>query len=264
MIHPIFDFMPDKNVAEICSEIFDVPKFTFATNERSCQRYEGDGYPPTPAYLGAMAITYLEETEPGLFNARSQFTSVDSTSISLPEVADMYEDYVGRLQSETGILNVIYFGENEASKNDIDLTTWYVNKVAQKGGKLLSAYVISRAEVDGQLIDAVAIPRGVADDLPLMARDTVATLRPELEKMANSEKTDDQVKGHIREILKIFLINDPILKNISTIASASLLPDAKQLSDTLRLADLPKSPSQPPKSGGNRASRRANKKGRRF
>jgi hypothetical protein len=256
VIHPVFRELPDKSQAEACSEMFDMD-FKFATDQSLADRYSDAGFPPTPAYMTSVTAAYLEHQANGEVGVRAQFMGFDHKKTKPSEIAELYEGSVGFFQSNAEMLTTIgnlseelHGGVGGAE----GVKTWHINKVARAGGRLLAAHVTSRAIVDGRLIEAVAVPCGVFNDLPLLARHAISTLRPALEDVISSDTYPEDEKDLVKKAMRSFLSNDETIKSLGTISAASFLPEAKQLAAMLRAQSVTGAPSANP--GTNRAERR--------
>lgn len=261
MIHPVFSKLHDLNTAEVCSEIFKEHEYIFVATEESCRKYECDSFPPTPAYFGSVIFAYLDIQDTGMVGIRQQMILLDSDVVTTDEISNMYSKNVEEVSSLSSTLDVIDFWVDECMGESITYKEWYAHKTLQTGNRLLAAHIIARTADDGGLIDAIALPRIISEELPLIARDTVMAIRPDIDELKQSgfSKLSDY---QIDEMLKMFSTNDPILKSLGHVAACSLLPDTKLLAS--RLKNIQKiGDHQTLTTNTNRASRRANKHNRR-
>lgn len=214
MIHPLFEGVADRKKAEIFSSFLYDNSHTFASGDADAP-YDGDGaFPPEPAHFNSVVLAYIEdgalrvqraETYPGL--------------VSPPDEASSYETMVGSYQSAVPELEAIM-----PVMGYPDISTYYLERVRERGDQVLAAYMIGKVASSGALIDALASPKSVSDHLPQLVRNMMVDLGAEAERTLPKERAtevNEFLKGVGGGILRL----GGSAKEIGPIAASRFLPE---------------------------------------
>ena len=224
MLHPAFEPVPDRTMAEACSQsLIEAGAFKFATPELTVEQY-GPGFPPVPTEIVSVIATYLEDGSDGPVG-RTRFASLSANMPTAGEIADLYDITVGGFQSHIPEIERTLRALPEFAGEE-DVTSWCVATAQRAGKRLLAAHFVGRTVADDVLIDALVYPTEIMQNLPLIIRNAVVEINPLLSADAEALGIDPQRLSVLREGVKPLLRGDSSMANFSAVAVSRLLPEA--------------------------------------
>ncbi len=232
MNHPLFEKIPNANMAEACSQMFEIGDYKFATSASITEKY-GETFPPVPTEILSVVACYLEETPDGV-TARTQFAGLSSNMPEHSEISDIYERTIGLLQSQRPLIGSIVEGIPEF-RGETGLMRWCMDTASKNGKKLMAAHMIGRVVSDGAMIDTTVYPTEIMEGIPLIIRNSMVKLSIELDKKASAAGYSFDEIENLREMLKPVLRNDSELANLSVVAVSGFLPEVDKFREVVKL-----------------------------
>ncbi|MDQ5913740.1 MAG: hypothetical protein QG623_359 [Patescibacteria group bacterium] len=223
-IHAAFERIPDEGMAEAASDWVLTNGYKFATLPYVEEQYGGDGkFPPVPAYTTAVTVAYLQDTPQGT-GLRTQRCNMFTDLTSEEVVSAKYQERVGRIQDQeelfAGIVRVI----PEFNYTIEGMKTWCMERVKREGLKVVAAHQVCQVPADNGVIDALVFPKCIMQDLPLIFRNQVVSLNPQLREIANSGVFPSLTNSILDEGIGPLLRGDAIIANLADAAAALILP----------------------------------------
>lgn len=175
-----------------------------------------DAFPPVPAYLRAMALTYIadENAEGSLVRRQCLLLPDEPQRVHnfATRFMDAYEGEVTPLQemSGNGIANIASIAMRDVGQEMITLAR-------SDGLRTLAAFTLFSTEDDSQTFTAMLVPKRIRSELPLVTRNQLMPFLGDPEELP--------VSAHVKRAIKAVYQNDSrIADGQVAFATANLLP----------------------------------------
>lgn len=253
-MHPMFDKVPDKQMAEACNQIF-VPDggYKYASNREVIDRYGSERvFPPVPSEIVAITAAYVETDHTGS-HVRRQLLGLQPDAASPAQLDSLYQKTVVVSQRMVpSLLQVTKMSPELGGRID-DVQRWCGRLAMRDGRKMLAAHVVARVVSDGLLIDTLAYPTVIQREFPLAAREAVVPYLPLIRGLIAAGLMPDMISESFNEAAGPLLHGDEAAGAYSLVAMSSFLPDRRKFKASL---DAVLGPRHPTGTGGQGISRR--------
>lgn len=231
MRHPAFDFIPNDEIAEMCSStLIDRGKYTYVATEMDIDRYsEVEGFerafPPVSADMIMVHTAHLARREDGLAIERSMSTHGNKELLpNLDEAADLYErTIVPHQQTALSLLQPTLTGLSPKLAASGGVAGWAVDEALTNKKPLLAAHITARVAHDNELLDSLVFPVEFENKFPMILRDTLSRLLPMLSQLVDAEA----LPGDFMKVIEPIMVNSEQSRTLgAAVASVFLLtPD---------------------------------------
>jgi len=252
MIHEIYKDIPSLDMAEACSEILLTNNFKYVVAQEFEDKYRSDHFPPEPAHLTSVVAAYLEG-DPKENRVRRQFATLHP-DVKPEEISADYRQQVGERQLFIPFLEKIVTIVPELNGTLTGTKMWCARKVGEQGGRLVAAHLTARVARNNDLIGALVIPKSVTTELPLIIRDTLVRVLPQITKYSEDNTIAQDELDTFLKAIGPHLRGEDLATCLAEIAFASILPETNVFIEAI--TNTPKSTPNPTNTPGeDRATR---------
>lgn len=164
-------------------------------------------FPPAPAQIGAMGITYLHGGE-----LKSQFAELDPDLVTVDEVSEAFASRLADLQA------IFPYAENAFGAIGYNIMRLYLESMAKADKRVAAAFVVGRVASSNMLIDALIYPKIINESFPLVLREAV------VDTLAASPDPNGEAARQLRERAGDIIRMNPHAKDVGAIVASGFMP----------------------------------------
>jgi hypothetical protein len=216
MIHPVFESIPDHEMAHACSEILVPGQYTFAQRPDLIERYGNSAFPQVPAaeFVAISAAYYEGDANRHGLNERQQFTTLVPNP---PSGEAMAKEYTKTID---------YFRDPKLQPSTEEyFEFWADEQIRLSRKRLIAAHVIARSISDGSLIDAFVYPKQIMTDFPFVTREVAVDVMAHVKTTNSPQEFGYETLEDLKEALRPFLQADEEIRKIGAGIMSLHLPD---------------------------------------
>ena len=219
-VHPYFGTIPDRYVAEACSEVLIPGEYKNNYSLEGTNFTPADGFPPEPAYLSSLTAAIIDRDGSSVRRIALHDISGNQSKPKDRDLVDSYRDSVVFFQNIATEFEIIaeHFGIQDRHPQFGRLGQWAINLTKASGKRVIAAH-LAFITVDGKRVhDGMSYPTEIKEDFPLLLR---SFLRP----LTNGEEQDFTQIGI--DSAQSAVLNDnlsKVMKNDKSIQAVAALP----------------------------------------
>lgn len=235
MIHPYFETVPDKYVAEVFSEW--VVRQDFTHNSEVIESFGREaGFPPEPSYLTSVTAAFLAPDDTSVRWSGVYGVSGRDVDPSDAELLQSYRDNVLRHKAPVPTMEEMATALDiaEAHPQYGRLGQWCIDLAHREGVRLLGAHLVFRADRSNRLYSSLTYHRAIKEQFPLLVRQA---LQP-LVLLQDTAEADIAGQGGLPPAVQKFLAsarrNDESFQTLAGVPPSALMPSLTQVKAGLR------------------------------
>jgi hypothetical protein len=187
-IIPAFASIPDRAMAEACSEMFDGSYTSTLFDEAQNQYGPDDLFPPKSSELLCVQAAYLASPQSRERTIGFASLTSDEAFPSKADIMSLYDELVGSVQTDA---------QNFAHPDGV--RQWYVDRVRQEEKLLLAAYIMCRVRESKLIVAALALPKVIEQESRFWWREQVVEVLPSLDA-ATTEAAKPLLRGEVSRL----------------------------------------------------------------